>query len=220
MAEQKFRITLDGTLFKYNGKDPTVVIPANVVRIGQSAFEQNNYIKQVILPEGLEEIDIRAFSDCKNLERFVHLHETKLSYIDGCAFAGCEKLETMTLPPTLATLKPNVFWETGLINIRIPEKVTKIPHELFKDCKDLVTAIFDATDNIEFDDDVFNGCDNLKYIMFASDDAVRLFENPARILGSAKPDFITFATFGLIRNPAENKWFYAKRDEKGNFSVR
>ena len=220
MAEENFRITRGGTLFKYNGKEAIVSIPSHVKYIGQAAFEQNNYIKEIIVPSGLSGIDNRAFADCKNLERLVHFTESSVTYIGGAAFAGCEKLDVMQFPSTLIELFPSVFEDSGLITAVIPEKTLKIPHELFKNSKWLSTIIFKATSDMQFDDNVFDGCENLKYITFESDNQVKIFDNPGRILGSAKPDFLIFKTFALIRNPADNKWCYAKRDEKGNFSVR
>ena len=40
----------NGLLTKYTGTAETVTIPSNVSRIGKSAFQNNKYIKSVIIP--------------------------------------------------------------------------------------------------------------------------------------------------------------------------
>ena len=65
------------------------VIPAGTIRIGEEAFD-GLAMKAVKCPEGLEQIDSRAFADCPNLER-VFIPETAVTIADD-AFDGCAGL--------------------------------------------------------------------------------------------------------------------------------
>ncbi len=81
----------------YNVKlTKTFYIPADVVLpdnyegesyvIGESAFENNEYVASVTIPEGVEMICYKAFSGCSNLENIV-IPNSVLA-IGGDAFAG------------------------------------------------------------------------------------------------------------------------------------
>ena len=51
----------NGLLTKYTGTADTVTIPSNVSRIGESAFQNNKYIKSVIIPGNVRKIERLAF---------------------------------------------------------------------------------------------------------------------------------------------------------------
>ena len=71
-------------------KPGDVVLPDNYEGesyvIGESAFENNEYVASVTIPEGIEMICYKAFSGCSNLENIVI--PNSMSAIGGDAFAG------------------------------------------------------------------------------------------------------------------------------------
>jgi hypothetical protein len=62
-----------------------------VVKIQENAFDGNEKITEVVIPEGLTEICEFSFKVCKNLKT-VNIPST-VKEVDGSAFIGCDALE-------------------------------------------------------------------------------------------------------------------------------
>ena len=81
-----YNVKLSKTFYK----PADVVLPDNyegeLYIIGESAFENNEYVASVTIPEGVEMICDKAFSGCSNLENIVI--PNSVSAIGGDAFAG------------------------------------------------------------------------------------------------------------------------------------
>ncbi len=95
-----FEKNYDGTysLTKYIGMEGSVSIPKKVnwitvSRIGESAFENCDFITNIDMPNGVTDIDCSAFSRCSNLEN-ITLPDSLL-YIGASAFKGCKKLKSV-----------------------------------------------------------------------------------------------------------------------------
>lgn len=86
-----------------NGMDE-VRIPSTVTKIGEKAFEYNNF-KNVDFPEGLITLGVHAFHG--------------------------NKLETVLLPESATDLKEGVFAENNITSIRLPDSLKVIPQGLF-----------------------------------------------------------------------------------------
>lgn len=78
----EFEISEAGVLTAYNGDDETVVIPDNVISIGEDAFGTSPYadeIKTVKLGKSVEDIDVQAFVSLTKLEN-VEVPEENSTY--------------------------------------------------------------------------------------------------------------------------------------------
>ena len=126
-------------LIKYLGQDEHVVVPDGVVHIGEYAFVRTtavqespgaalslrtaggmDFITEIDLPEGVEEIDPFAFYECWNLRR-IRLPES-LRVIGRGAFRYCSSLTEIKLPPQLKRIRQNAFTEClSLTRIEVPE---------------------------------------------------------------------------------------------------
>jgi hypothetical protein len=83
-----------------------------------------------------------------------------LQKIGDSAFAVCESLTSITLPSKLTEIGKHAFNNSGLIEITIPESVTKLGEMTFVGCSDLVTVTINA--NIEtLPTDIFYDCKKL-----------------------------------------------------------
>ena len=106
----EYNVLDDGTLevSKYNGREATVTVPSTltggykVTSIGDEAFMYNNYIKSVVISEGITSIGDSAFYYCKNLE-------------------------SISLPSTLKECEPYTLAFTGIKELTIPKLMTRIP---------------------------------------------------------------------------------------------
>lgn len=94
-------------LVKWIGKESVVDFnrsPAlrSVKVIGEMAFEMNNHIRKVLLPEGLTIIRKRAFNTCENLVTVEMPSSVK--EIGNSAFNMDRKLELKALPDSLVSI--------------------------------------------------------------------------------------------------------------------
>ena len=125
----EFPLAKDGTYYILSGigtvTDGDIVIPSTynglpVMEIGNSAFNGYQFIRSVVIPEGVTRI------------------------WDG--FSGCTKLETVTLPTTLELIGLGAFANcSSLASIEIPEGVTEIHQNAFSGCTNLETVILPET---------------------------------------------------------------------------
>ena len=97
----EFTLARDGTYYILSGigtvTDEDIVIPSTynglpVMEIGNSAFSEYQFIRSVVIPEGVTRI------------------------WDG--FSGCTKLEAVTLPTTLELIGPNAFANCSSLRAR------------------------------------------------------------------------------------------------------
>lgn len=137
----------------YLGNESKLVIPEKidgkwVISISDEAFNKNNTIESVYIPDNVKYIGEYAFNRCENLKQ-VHL-SSKLEKIYDSAFARC----------------------TSLTEIEIPDSVTYLGRCLFKDSANLQSVTMSDTLYNDYKDMnnnksfynycIFEGCNNLK----------------------------------------------------------
>ena len=101
-----------GTILKYNGQASEVTIPSalegvSVRAIGPGAFDQNQAITRVVIPEGVTHLAYNAFYFCENLTE-VALPQS-LEAIDSYAFFSCAGLKSLTFPASLVFVGNSAF---------------------------------------------------------------------------------------------------------------
>ena len=143
----EFTLARDGTYYILSGigtvTDEDIVIPSTynglpVMEIGNSAFSEYQFIRSVVIPEGVTRI------------------------WDG--FSGCTKLEAVTLPTTLELIGPNAFANcSSLASIEIPEGVTEIHQNAFSGCTKLETVTLPTTLEL-IGSSAFSNCSSLASI--------------------------------------------------------
>lgn len=183
---EKTKIILDMAFFG-NMVIRDIVIPDNVISLGEMAFESCYALRSVKIGKGLSTISGGAFSACKDLESVEF--GSNVTSIQGGAFSDCEKLKSITLPDKLTYLGGNVFQECkSLISIVIPggvptvdysafaycpnlESVTiksgvkYIRYNAFQDCVKLKSIVIPDTIT-EIDSDTFSSCESLTDIHY------------------------------------------------------
>ena len=115
-----------------------VIIKEGITSISYGAFTHRESLLTVELPVGLREIKFRAFSYCTNLTGMI-IPEGVVS-IGNQAFYGCESMEFLVLPETLVSIEDEAFAHCySLKNVVIPAMVEKIGYGIFSDCENLMT---------------------------------------------------------------------------------
>ncbi|MCL2721013.1 MAG: leucine-rich repeat domain-containing protein [Treponema sp.] len=131
-SDFEFDIDAQGrvSIVRYIGTSPNVVIPREiqgfpVVEIGAFAFDGNQILQRVTIPEGVTAIGLYAFGQCRNLIE-VNLPQT-LTILGSYAFAGCINLQGIIIPERATKWGIGVFARSGIINIVLPQNIEVIP---------------------------------------------------------------------------------------------
>ncbi|MBQ8171730.1 MAG: leucine-rich repeat protein [Oscillospiraceae bacterium] len=143
----------DGTLAisGYHGDGGDIVIPEKlhfktVTAIDADAFNNNDNITEVVLPNTIKSIDTSAFFDCDKLFRVVMTNS--VDYIGKTAFANCDNLVTIT----------GYGGNDGITPTKTDISVTTIDDGCFSDCRKLTDIV--QADNIGVG--AYGNCTNLK----------------------------------------------------------
>lgn len=149
-----------------------------VVRIGRSAFRMSG-VTEVILPEGIVEIGLRAFGLCTGLKK-INLPES-LREIGSEAFYYCGSLKTVRIPKNVRFIAPQAFGDCEqLSEVILPEGLEVIGKGAFWACIRLEKVLPERLPNLkEIQDSAFRGCHRLmrfflgKNVEKIGDDAFR-----------------------------------------------
>lgn len=107
----------------------TLILPSTLKRIGivgegtaywDGAFKGCNFTCELKLPDGLEEIGVGSFAECRNLYGDLKLPEN-LKKIGHEAFMGCENIRgSLVIPQSITTVPSNCFngcWMGGTLTL-------------------------------------------------------------------------------------------------------
>ncbi len=130
----------DGVLFADNGKtlmcypfsktDSNYTVPDGVERIVFMAY--NNNLKEVTVPASVKTLGENVFMRNEQMSS-VTLLGTLDALPKGC-FDGCESLVSFTLPSTLKSIGDTCFAYTKIPTIIVPDSVTHIGYDAFRQC--------------------------------------------------------------------------------------
>jgi len=162
-----------GVLEKYNGESTEVIIPDNVVIIGETAFAECKGIINITIPISVREIGAWAFSECESLKNITI--PDSVTVLGWGAFRYCRSLEQITLSKNIEL----IHWKTflgccSLKELFIPMGVTYVGEGAFKGCSSIQKIEFPDS-IIEMDflpcdcegglcNELFWGCTNLSDI--------------------------------------------------------
>ena len=112
MVDEYGSVYLGKVLLYNKGLNETVIVKDSTKTIANSAFIDNDRLKEVGLPEGIIEIGDKCFKNCKALKK-IDIKEG-LKRIGADSFAGA-----------------------GVEEVSLPESITEIGEGAFNNCKDL-----------------------------------------------------------------------------------
>lgn len=124
------------TLLKINCAQPKIALAFPIRAIRTHALAYSNTLEEIILPQGLEEIEENAFFYNTSLCR-TYLPHT-LTSIGKMAFAYCENLKEMIFPQYMTELSSGILLECfSLKKVVLPETVQTIGVSAFFNCVSL-----------------------------------------------------------------------------------
>ena len=138
------------------------VVISGAVDVPRDMFGKCAGLKKVTLKNGVQSIGERAFEKCSSLESVI-FENTVLEKISDGAFWGCSALSSIVLPDSVTEIERNAFFETGLRNIQLPEKLTLIGGGAFCNCKNLKQVQLPSQLK-ELGNGAFSSCENLAQI--------------------------------------------------------
>lgn len=188
--------TETGTITAYRGTDTNVEIPSkiggiNVTTIGTSAFKDNQSIENVKIPSTVTVLGNQAFQNCQSLISVEMSPE--ITIIGVFAFSSCTSLKSITIPAAVTIIGAYVFEKcsslesvkfepnsklesidgectfylcSSLKEIELPEGLISIGNGAFESDISL-TSIRIPSSVSSIGNKAFNGCSNLKDVMFA-----------------------------------------------------
>lgn len=118
--------------FEENYKVKEVVLPDTIETIGENAFAYCKSLSDINIPNGVEKIGIYAFRDCHNLEA-IDL-SSKMKVIEKGTFAYCWKLKQVSFSSALSRINEVAFLSCVELNLTIPDSVTTIEPGAFARC--------------------------------------------------------------------------------------
>lgn len=142
------------------------VVISGAVDVPRDMFGKCTELKKVTLKNGVRSIGEDAFRDCSSLESVI-FENTVLEKISDGAFWGCSALSSIALPDSVTEIERNAFFEIGLRNIQLPEKLTLIGGGAFCNCKNLKQVQLPPQLK-ELGEGAFFNCENLAQIQLPS----------------------------------------------------
>ena len=161
----------DGTLSitGYKGTKTYVTVPSEidgrqVTAISTGAFQENNLITHISIPDSVTYIGDYAFAGCENLVSVIL--PNNITSLENSTFSGCQNLADIIIPDSVTTIGGWVFWGChSLSNITIPDNVTSIGRFTFSGCFNLASIIIPAS-VASIEDSVFFTCDSLDSVYY------------------------------------------------------
>lgn len=163
--KSEFVIVGDGILIKYNSDKKYISLSDKVKTIGKYSFAENKSVNTVLVSPETKKIESSAFENCTALE-VVRIHPDSVEEINSRAFYDCKSLNNITLPNSTAKIDKHTFGNCeGLEMITIPSNVITVSEGAFEGCIQLENlTIMGGLQNIETD--AFKDCKNLRRIIF------------------------------------------------------
>ncbi|MBE6801826.1 MAG: hypothetical protein E7530_02955 [Ruminococcaceae bacterium] len=142
-----------------------------VTKIGERAFEDCDYLEEVIIPDSVTSIGDAAFYDCYSLTSVTV--PDSVTNIGSFTFAYCYSLTTITIPNSITNIGSYAFCDCrNLESITIPDSVTSIGDAAFNGC-DSLTSITIPNSVTSLGVGAFGDCDWLEKIILQCDSNVR-----------------------------------------------
>ena len=148
-----------------------LVIPEETLNISNEAYENNNEITALFLPDRLISIGTRTFQGCSGILNPLTI-PSNVTSIGASAFQDCSGIPSVTLPtnPSFTIIEPSTFQNcSGLINLlTIPSNVISIGDSAFQGCSRIpsVTLLMDSPD-ATFGSNIFDGCTGITEIQIS-----------------------------------------------------
>jgi hypothetical protein len=129
--------------FEYNNSVKIVIIPENVTTIGESAFSSLSIETVIFKGNNVIEISQSAFASCESLKK-IDLPNS-ITTIGVGAFNNCSNLKEISLPSNLKVILSGAFAQTAIVTLKLPEGLETIGARAFSMCDKLKSVSIPST---------------------------------------------------------------------------
>ena len=168
MLEDDQFIIENGVLKAFTGPDAEVKVPEGVHIIGEGVFKGMAWILKVELPTSLKKIGAAAFKGCRQLKE-INFPEG-LSEVGEYAFHRCHGIEELVFPKTMTDVGNHAFLYCDNLKRVVMEGPESLGKAVFS--HNLLLREITLNKNVDdsnFNDEVFEGCVNLKRITLSDE---------------------------------------------------
>ncbi|EAY19151.1 surface antigen BspA-like [Trichomonas vaginalis G3] len=147
--------------------------------ISFNAFSDCSNVTEVLLPEGLKEIQNSAFSSNSIISITI---PSTVETIGSNAFSSCSKLESVIFQEgsNLTSLENSVFSGTNITSFEIPQNVNQIDLKAFDESK-LTNITVNLSNNYFTIEDSILFSKNKSILYFSCNKSIETFEIPASV---------------------------------------
>ncbi len=103
-----------------------IVLPDDLEEIGEGAFYWAAGLEQITIPSSLTRIKESAFAFCGKLKTDPLILPIGIKTIEPYCFYGCHSLKNVILPESLESIKVSSFYQCALTEINLPESLKSI----------------------------------------------------------------------------------------------
>ena len=160
---------------------------------------------------GVEEVEGWAFYDCESIE---HVECDKLEIIRSHAFQSCESLIGINLPSISFVGLQAFDGCTAITHAKFGKDLERIDSWAFTGCRSLERITIPLKRALVIEDDVFAGCQSLKYVDLVEENILRetvaaLHLDSWRDNMNARIEVI----IGILQSSCSGDWFDEDSDE-------
>lgn len=145
----------------YNSAIKNVVLPEDCVSFGEMAFASTPLVALTI-PNTLTDFGNMSVFNCKQLKA-LDFSNTQITSFQPCTFKNCYSLADVKLPTKITSIPEELFVNTKIKTIDVPETVTFIGQKAFRHCTKLQTFKF-PTKVYQIGEGAFRECASLDNI--------------------------------------------------------
>ena len=145
--------------FRWHGNIVEVICHEDVEKIETAALANCYSLRRVVMP-GVKIVKMWAFSNCPAL---TDVECEKLEMIGEEAFSVCESMRSIDLPSAEIVVERAFADCKALTDVKFGSRLERIEEKVFLGCTSLERITFPMKDGIIDENDIFQGCCNLKY---------------------------------------------------------
>ena len=167
-------VSIGGYAF-YNTAVTSVVLPDTLTSIQAYAFARSQ-ISEIVIPANVEYIAKYAFFYTP-LTSVTVAPDSDLKVMEQWAFAYTRELNAITLPASLQTMGSNAFYHSGITSVNFAENsvIAEIPASAFASSALMSVVLPDSVTLI--DDNAFRDCVDLQSVTFGEGENLQLMSN-------------------------------------------
>ena len=138
-------IYFNKTLYRHKGDFPAGTVldefPQPTEKIAGGAFSKCAGLTEIVIPADVVDIGNSVFFYCRDLEKVSF--SGGVTVLNGVSFMGCSNLKQVRLPQGLKEIGAAEFAEcVSLCEIELPASLKKISGGAFSGCENLTSAVF------------------------------------------------------------------------------